>query len=206
MGSIDCTHWQWKNCPIAWQGMYQDRKHKRSIVVEAICGHDMYFYQVYVGLPRSCRILIATVAQYFCIAHSHKVWLIRTTLTSRLARRLLMKHGCSIASGISTRTLSTWQGWRRRSIRHTWTRPTWTLSYRAIYDKVATISSLKRNVNQPQLEPNFVRPSYETQYRSQPLSFGSKIIIRTNLPRVPSSPPLCHRHYHIRYRYDEQSI
>lgn len=53
MGSIDCTHWQWKNCPIAWQGMYQDRNHKRSIVAEAIAGHDMYFYQAYVGLPGS---------------------------------------------------------------------------------------------------------------------------------------------------------
>ena len=53
MGSIDCTHWQWKNCPMAWQGMYQDRNHKKSIVAEAICGHDMYFYQVYVGLPGS---------------------------------------------------------------------------------------------------------------------------------------------------------
>ena len=53
MGSIDCTHWQWKNCPMVWQGMYQDRNHKRSIVAEAICGHDMYFYQAYVGLPGS---------------------------------------------------------------------------------------------------------------------------------------------------------
>ena len=53
MGSIDCTHWQWKCCPVAWQGMYQDRNHVRSIVAEAICGHDMYFYQVYVGLPGS---------------------------------------------------------------------------------------------------------------------------------------------------------
>ena len=32
VGSIDCTHWLWKNCPIAWQGMYQDRNHNRSIV------------------------------------------------------------------------------------------------------------------------------------------------------------------------------
>lgn len=53
MGSIDCTHWLWKNCPIAWQGMYQDRNHNRSIVAEAICGHDMYFFQAYVGLPGS---------------------------------------------------------------------------------------------------------------------------------------------------------
>ena len=53
MGSIDCTHWRWKNCPIAWQGMYQDRNHNRSIVAEAIAGHDMYFFQAFVGLPGS---------------------------------------------------------------------------------------------------------------------------------------------------------
>ena len=53
MGSIDCTHWKWRNCPIAWQGMYQDRNRNRSIVAEAIAGHDMYFFQAFVGLPGS---------------------------------------------------------------------------------------------------------------------------------------------------------
>lgn len=35
-GSMDRTHWDWKNCPIAWQGMFQDRGGRRSVAMEAI--------------------------------------------------------------------------------------------------------------------------------------------------------------------------
>ena len=35
-GSLDCTHWIWKNCPVAWQGQHQDKSGKRSIIMEAI--------------------------------------------------------------------------------------------------------------------------------------------------------------------------
>lgn len=57
LGSVDCTHWQWKMCPISWQGMYQDTNRKRSTVAEAIAGHDMYFFQAFVGLPGSLNDL-----------------------------------------------------------------------------------------------------------------------------------------------------
>ena len=49
IGSIDCTHWVWKNGPVSWQG------HKRSVVMEAIAGHDLYFSHVFVGMPGSCN-------------------------------------------------------------------------------------------------------------------------------------------------------
>ena len=53
LGSIDCCHWMWHRCLVAWQGQFQDRLGKRSIVVEAIAGGDTYIHQAFVGLPGS---------------------------------------------------------------------------------------------------------------------------------------------------------
>ena len=43
--SLDCMHYEWKNCPTAWQGTFQDREGKNSIILEAIadmaCGYGM---------------------------------------------------------------------------------------------------------------------------------------------------------------------
>uniref|UniRef100_A0A0D3E216 Uncharacterized protein n=1 Tax=Brassica oleracea var. oleracea TaxID=109376 RepID=A0A0D3E216_BRAOL len=35
IGSIDCMHWEWKNCPTAWKGMYSRGTEKPTIVLEA---------------------------------------------------------------------------------------------------------------------------------------------------------------------------
>ncbi|XP_008227328.1 PREDICTED: uncharacterized protein LOC103326855 [Prunus mume] len=40
IGSIDCVHWQWKNCPTAWQGDYGNRKGQKIIILEAIDSFD----------------------------------------------------------------------------------------------------------------------------------------------------------------------
>ncbi|CAL2234107.1 unnamed protein product [Prunus armeniaca] len=42
IGSIDCMHWQWKNCPAAWQGDYGNRKRQKSIILEAVAGFDTW--------------------------------------------------------------------------------------------------------------------------------------------------------------------
>jgi hypothetical protein len=33
--SLDCMHYDWKKCLVAWQGHYQNKDHNRSIVPEA---------------------------------------------------------------------------------------------------------------------------------------------------------------------------
>ena len=51
LGSIDCTHWGWKNCPMVWAGQYHDRSGIRSVIAEAVAGSDMYFWHAEVGFP-----------------------------------------------------------------------------------------------------------------------------------------------------------
>ena len=41
LGSIDCMHWTWKNCPKAWQGMYCGKSRDATIVLEAVASEDL---------------------------------------------------------------------------------------------------------------------------------------------------------------------
>lgn len=51
LGSIDCQHWRWKNCPKPLHGQYQNRKHEKTVIVEAVCGHDLFFWHAFFGSP-----------------------------------------------------------------------------------------------------------------------------------------------------------
>uniref|UniRef100_A0A0D3DJY4 DDE Tnp4 domain-containing protein n=1 Tax=Brassica oleracea var. oleracea TaxID=109376 RepID=A0A0D3DJY4_BRAOL len=71
IGSIDCMHWEWKNCPTAWKGQYTRGSGKPTIVLEAVASQDLwiwharwylskmgYFCPIYSPTVRSESILI----------------------------------------------------------------------------------------------------------------------------------------------------
>lgn len=41
LGSIDCQHWQWKNCPLAWAGQYKGKEKTPTVVLEGIADGEL---------------------------------------------------------------------------------------------------------------------------------------------------------------------
>lgn len=51
IGSIDCMHWTWKNCPSAWHGQYVGKGKTPTMILEAVASHDLWIWHAYFGLP-----------------------------------------------------------------------------------------------------------------------------------------------------------
>ncbi|XP_024012279.1 putative nuclease HARBI1 [Eutrema salsugineum] len=51
IGSIDCMHWEWKNCPTAWKGQYTRGSGKPTIVLEAVASYDLWIWHAFFGPP-----------------------------------------------------------------------------------------------------------------------------------------------------------
>ncbi|XP_073367532.1 uncharacterized protein [Aegilops tauschii subsp. strangulata] len=53
LGSIDCMHWQWKNCPKGPRGMYQGHTREATIILEAVASHDLWIWYAFFGMSGS---------------------------------------------------------------------------------------------------------------------------------------------------------
>ncbi|XP_042059428.1 uncharacterized protein LOC121803921 [Salvia splendens] len=51
LGSIDCMHWEWKNCPTSWAGQYAKRSGSPTIILEAIASQDLWIWPAFIGTP-----------------------------------------------------------------------------------------------------------------------------------------------------------
>jgi len=53
IGSIDCMHWEWKNCPSSWKGMFQGKSGVPTVILEAIADQSTRFWHFNFGSPGS---------------------------------------------------------------------------------------------------------------------------------------------------------
>ena len=53
LGSIDCMHWAWKNCPYDKQGQYKGHVNKPTIILEVVASNDLWIWHVFFGMPGS---------------------------------------------------------------------------------------------------------------------------------------------------------
>jgi hypothetical protein len=44
IGSIDCMHWQWKNCPFGCQGQYIGHAEGCIVFIEVVASHDLWIW------------------------------------------------------------------------------------------------------------------------------------------------------------------
>jgi Plant transposon protein len=51
IGSLDCMHAYWKNCPMAYRPVYAGKEGKALLVLEAVADHNLFFWHAAFGFP-----------------------------------------------------------------------------------------------------------------------------------------------------------
>ena len=51
LGSLDCMHWTWKNCPTAYGGQYIGKEKEPTVILEAVALYNTWIWHAFFGLP-----------------------------------------------------------------------------------------------------------------------------------------------------------
>ena len=75
LGSLDCMHVHWKNCPITYQRAYQGKEKFSTLVLEAIA--DQKFWHAVFGFMGSCNDInildVSPLHQQFLVGSHSKI-------------------------------------------------------------------------------------------------------------------------------------
>lgn len=67
LGSLDCMHWTWKNCPTWWKGQYKGHCNDPTIILEAVASKDLWIWHSFFGLSGSHNDLnVLSRSPLFC--------------------------------------------------------------------------------------------------------------------------------------------
>jgi hypothetical protein len=54
LGSIDCMHWRWENCPLAWRGQFTRGDYGvPTIILEVVASQDLRIWHAFFGVAGS---------------------------------------------------------------------------------------------------------------------------------------------------------
>jgi hypothetical protein len=51
LGSLDCMHWTWKNCPTVYGGQYIGKEKEPTVILEAVALYNTWIWHAFFGLP-----------------------------------------------------------------------------------------------------------------------------------------------------------
>ncbi|KAG1463818.1 hypothetical protein G6F56_005204 [Rhizopus delemar] len=53
LGSVDCTHWTWKNCSTAWHCEFTGKQKQPTLILEIVASKNLWIWHALFGLPGS---------------------------------------------------------------------------------------------------------------------------------------------------------